>query len=141
MTTVPVREPLVLLGPVMLGSLVGGVTRGWLGHLVLNLVGPGFPWGTLAVNVLGSLAIGAYAALTEPGGRLFASPRQRQFVTTGFCGGFTTFSLFGVETVRLFGSGDGLAALAYVGLSIGASLGAVWLGYGLVVRQQRLSGG
>jgi CrcB protein len=104
------------------------------------LAGPAFPWGTLFVNVTGSLAIGFYAALAGPDGRLFAGTRQRQFVMTGICGGYTTFSVFSLETLRLAQSGNLSAAGLNIALSIFGSLAAVWLGHGLGTRLNRLKG-
>ena len=66
---------------------------------------------------------------TEPGGRIFASPAQRQFVLAGFCGGFTTFSIFSLETVLLVERGSFDLAMLNVGASIVSWLIAVWLGY------------
>lgn len=136
----PLREGLVLYGLVMLGSMIGGVARAAVA-LLLDAPAPGLPWATLAVNVLGSFAIGLYAGLSEPGGRLFPSARQRQFVMTGLCGGFTTFSLFGLETLRLLEVERPLAAAAYVALSVMLWLAAGWGGYALAGRSQRLEGG
>src|SRR5271169_179366 len=95
---------------VALGSIVGGVARYLVSVLFLSQLGNGFPWGTLFVNVTGSFIIGFYAALTGPDGRLFVSPRQRQFVMVGICGGYTTFSAFSLETLRLVQSGNIQAA-------------------------------
>lgn len=127
------RETLVLYGLVALGAAIGGTARALVG---LALAGSAFPWATLAVNVVGSFVIGLYAGLTGPEGRLMATGRSRQFVMTGICGGFTTFSLFGLETVRLATHAPPLAAL-YVGLSLLLWFAAVWYGDALAARLNR----
>ena len=66
-----------------------------------NLLDPGLPWSTLSANVAGSCLIGSYASLTGPGARLPAGPRPRQFVMSGICGSFTTFSSLSPQTFRL----------------------------------------
>ena len=86
------------------------------------------PWGTLFANVTGCFIIGFYAALTGPEGRLFVSGRTRQFVMTGICGGYTTFSGFSYEVLGLAAAGRLRAALFYVGVSLATWLIAVWLG-------------
>jgi CrcB protein len=122
------------------GAALGSVARAAVSLALLALLGPGFAWGTLVVNVLGSFLIGLYATLTEPDGRLMAGPALRQFVLAGFCGGFTTFSIFSLETVFLAARGAwGLAALT-VGLSPILWLLAVWIGYRLGLRINRLKG-
>src|SRR5256885_16125031 len=93
----------VLYGYVAAGSVLGGVARYLLSVLIQSI--PGFPWATLFVNVTGSFIIGFYSSLSGPDGRLFASVRQRQFVMTGFCGGYTTFSTFSLETFTLLQEG------------------------------------
>jgi CrcB protein len=98
---------------VALGSAVGGTAR-WVASEALA-GGAGFPWGTLFVNATGSWLIGLYAALTVPGGRIAAGPLQRHFVMTGICGGYTTFSVFSLETVRFLEDGR----LGLAGLNIG----------------------
>ena len=65
-----------------------------------------FPWGTLAVNVLGSLVIGFFTGLTGPDGPLLVSPVGRAFVTIGILGGFTTFSSFSLQTMLLLQDGQ-----------------------------------
>jgi fluoride exporter len=133
-----VRHAALLYGWVAAGSVLGGVAR-YLASLAIQL-GPPFPWATLFVNVTGSFIIGFYAALSGPDGRLFASAPQRQFVMTGFCGGYTTFSTFSLETFRLLHAGDERTALANIAASIAASLLAVWLGHILAGRINRLKG-
>ena len=120
------------------GSVAGGLTR-YLVSIALD-TGAAFPWATLFINATGSFIIGCYAALTGPDGRLLASARQRQFVMTGFCGGYTTFSTFSLETFRLFHGGDPYTALAYVGASVVCWLASVWLGDMLAARLNRLRG-
>jgi fluoride exporter len=123
---------------VALGSALGAVTRHLVSVAALAALGPAFAWGTLIANVLGSWLIGLYAALTEPGGRLMARPAARQFVLGGFCGGFTTFSIFSLETLLLFGEGRRGVALLYVGVSLAAWLVAVWAGHAAGMRLNRL---
>lgn len=123
---------------VALGSIVGGVGRYLVSVLFLSQLGNGFPWATLFVNVTGSFLIGFYAALTGPDGRLFVSPRQRQFVMVGICGGYTTFSAFSLETLRLAQSGDLKAASFNLLVSVVSWLAAVWLGHALAARLNRL---
>lgn len=119
---------------VMLGSALGAVARFGCSLAVLHLAGPGFPWGTWAVNVVGSFLIGLFAAATGPGGRIVATPVQRQFLLAGFCGGFTTFSVFSLETLVLVEAGaSGLAVLNVVA-SLAAWLLAVWAGHAVGVR-------
>jgi CrcB protein len=123
---------------VALGSIVGGVARYLVSVLFLSQFGNGFPWGTLFVNVTGSFIIGFYAALTGPDGRLFVSPRQRQFVMVGICGGYTTFSAFSLETLRLAQSGNFGTASAYISVSIITWMAGVWIGHVLAARLNRL---
>jgi fluoride exporter len=125
---------------VALGSVVGGVARFLVSVLFASRLGDGFPWSTLFVNVTGSFIIGFYAALTGPDGRLLASPRQRQFVMVGICGGYTTFSAFSLETLRLVQSGNLQAALLNIGISVAGWLIAVWIGHALATRINRLRG-
>jgi CrcB protein len=90
------------------------------------------------VNVLGSFLIGLYASLSEPDGRLLASPAQRQFVMAGFCGGFTTFSIFSLETLLLVDRQEFGPAIIYVAVSVALWLVSVWIGYGIGSKLNRL---
>ncbi|MFL6837696.1 MAG: fluoride efflux transporter CrcB [Bradyrhizobium sp.] len=128
----------VLYGYVATGSVLGGVAR-YVASLIIQL-GPGFPWATLFVNVTGSFIIGFYSTLSGPDGRLFANARQRQFVMTGFCGGYTTFSAFSLETFRLLQAGMTQTAYISIAVSIVTWLVAVWLGHVLATRLNRLKG-
>ena len=134
------RHAAALYSAVALGSAIGGVLRAAAGLVFQAQAGPGFPWSTLFVNVTGSFAIGFYAALTGPDGRLLAGPHQRQFVMTGICGGYTTFSVFSVETLTLVQTGNLPSATLNVGASAAGWLAAVWLGYLLATGVNRLKG-
>src|SRR5438270_11558641 len=112
---------------VAVGSAVGGVARFALASIVQQRVGPNFPVGTLVVNITGSFLLGLllrYALATDA-----ISPELRALLTTGFCGGYTTFSTFTYDTLVLMeeGGGHGRAGL-YVLLSVVLSLVAAWLG-------------
>lgn len=122
------------------GAVIGSVLRALASLAALAWLGAGFPWGTLFVNLAGSFVIGFYATLTGPGGRLFSGTHQRQFVMAGICGGFTTFSAFSLETLRLAQNGAWPAAGLNVVVSVAAWLVAVWLGHVLAARLNRLGG-
>jgi len=132
------RRAAILYGCVAAGSVLGGLAR-YLVAFALQ-TGPGMPWSTLFINATGSFIIGFYATFSGPDGRLFASAQQRQFVMTGFCGGYTTFSTFSLETFKLYHAGFMLTAAANVVISVAGWLLAVWLGHMLAVRLNRLKG-
>lgn len=111
------------------GAALGGMLRYYLSGVVLRLAGGIFPWGTLVVNVTGCLFIGFFAALAGPEGRLIVPPHIRLFVMTGFCGGYTTFSTFSFETLRLVQDGEWMYAGWNVASSVAMCLAGVWAGY------------
>ena len=113
---------------VAVGGALGSVFRFMLSGLVGRFAGEAMPWGTLAVNVIGSFVIGWFAAATTSGGRVFASPEFRTFVMVGVCGGFTTFSSFSLQTLALFDDGQPLRASANIVGSVALCLLSVWLG-------------
>ena len=128
----------ILYAWVAFGSVLGGLARYLVSLLILPV--SGFPLATLFVNVTGSFIIGLYGTLSGPDGRLFASAQQRQFVMTGFCGGYTTFSSFSLETVRLLHAGQSRIALLNIAVSVVTWLLGVWLGYAAASRLNRLKG-
>ena len=109
---------------VLAGGFLGGVARFGLSGLVAARVGELFPWGTLVVNVTGAFLIGIFAGLSGSLG-----PLARDFLTVGFCGGYTTVSSFALQTLALGLDGEGRGALLTVLGSAGLSLAAVALGY------------
>jgi CrcB protein len=114
---------------VAVGGALGSVARFWLTALVVELLGPQFPWGTILINVVGSFVIGFYATFTGPDGRLIASFSARAFVMVGICGGFTTFSAFSLQTLELARQSHWLEAGGNIVLSVVLCLLAVWLGH------------
>lgn len=113
---------------VTLGSALGGLARYWVSGLVASHYGETFPWGTIVVNVTGCFVIGFFATLSGPDGRLLAPSSVRQFVMTGICGGYTTFSSFGLQTLNLARDGEFNFAGANVALSVVLCLFAVYAG-------------
>ncbi|RWX78340.1 fluoride efflux transporter CrcB [Neorhizobium lilium] len=114
---------------VAIGGAFGSVLRYLAGVLTLRWFGPAFPWGTLAVNVVGSFAIGL---LTEMIARKFnASTELRVLLVAGILGGFTTFSSFSLDTMVLLERGAGAATAAYVLGSLGLSFIAIVAGLAL----------
>ena len=114
---------------ISLGGAIGTAARFWLSGVVAQRYGQTFPYGTLAVNVTGSLIIGMFAALTEPDGRWLVSPSFRQFFMIGICGGYTTFSSFSLQTLTLAQDGEWFRAGANSIASFALCLLAVWLGH------------
>lgn len=125
---------------IALGSALGGVGRFALSGVIANHWGATFPWGTLVVNVTGSFVIGFVNTLTGPEGRVFASGTSRQFVMTGICGGYTTFSSFSLQTLNLAHDGEWLRAGGNVVFSVVCCLVAVWLGHVAALYLNRLKG-
>jgi CrcB protein len=117
-------EKILLVGA---GGFIGSVLRYLLSGLAQDLARrEDFPFGTLAVNVIGCLAIGLLSQVAESRGAL--SPEVRACVMIGILGGFTTFSSFGNETVSLWRDGEGLLGFLNVAAQVLLGLGAVWLG-------------
>ena len=115
---------------VFIGGGLGAVARHGINRAGLALLGPGFPWWTLAVNVAGSFAIGLLAGLF---GAWEAGHNLRLFLTTGMLGGFTTFSAFGLETLMLIRRAEYTVAAFYAFSSVLAGLLVMWVGFSLVI--------
>lgn len=118
---------------VAVGGALGSVARFWCSGAVARLIGETFPWGTLGVNIVGSFIIGFAATAMGPDGRMFAGTTARQFVMAGFCGGFTTFSSFSLQTLNLLNDGEWIPAVGNIGLSMALCLIAVWAGHILAI--------
>jgi len=119
---------------VALGSALGGTARFAVGLLMQRVLGDGFPWGTLLINVLGSFAIGLFGALTQPHGAMPASTIVRVFAMVGICGGFTTFSAFSLQTMELLQAGEILPAALYAAGCVALCVGGTFLGYFVATR-------
>ncbi|MER5740767.1 MULTISPECIES: fluoride efflux transporter CrcB [unclassified Streptomyces] len=105
---------------VVAGAAVGAPLRYFADLAAKGRFGPGFPWGTLAVNVSGSLVLGLVTGL--------ASANAQLLLGTGLCGALTTYSTFSYETLKLYEDGAKGRAVLYVLVSLAAGLGAAWLG-------------
>lgn len=117
---------------VALGGALGSMARWALSGAVQRWSGTAFPWGTFAVNLLGSLLIGVVTALALE--RALVPPPARLFLVTGVLGGFTTFSALSYETFALLRDGQWLAAAGYALGSVVAGVGATVAGYGLALK-------
>jgi CrcB protein len=113
---------------VCLGAAVGAPARYLTDRAIQSRHDSVFPWGTLAVNVVGSLVLGLLTGVAE--GHAVPSA-VRLGIGTGFCGALTTYSTFGFETMRLFEDGARLYALVNVVVSLAAGLAAAAVGYAL----------
>ncbi|HEX5999364.1 MAG TPA: fluoride efflux transporter CrcB [Hyphomicrobiaceae bacterium] len=114
---------------IAVGSALGGMARYFFSGVAARVIGETFPWGTLIVNITGSFIIGLFFTLTGPDGRLLVSPTLRQFVMVGFCGGYTTFSSFSLQTLNLIRDGEMVLAGTNVVASVLLCMLAVWLGH------------
>ena len=115
---------------VMLGGAVGAGARHLTGRSTLALFGPGYPYGTLAVNLIGGFAmgllVGALARMSVPG------ENWRLLLGVGMLGGFTTFSAFSLDVVLMIQRGDLMTAMAYILISVAGSILALFGGLALV---------
>ncbi len=117
---------------IAVGGAIGAVMRYWVSTGVYDLLGRGFPYGTLVVNVVGSLLMGfLYVLLLE---RMALSPELRAALLIGVLGAFTTFSTFSIETLNLIEQADFVKAGLNVLISVVACVGAAWIG--LIIGRQ-----
>ena len=119
------------LFPVMIGGAIGAGARHLVGGAMLARLGPGFPWGTLSINIAGSLLMGLLIGWLARGGGTEAA---RLFFGVGVLGGFTTFSAFSMEFWTLFERGQATQAFSYVFASVIGAIAAC--GIGLFVLRQ-----
>jgi CrcB protein len=114
---------------ISVGAIVGANARYLLSRFAAKELGPVFPYGTLFINVVGSLIVGFFVIWTTE--RVLADPRWRLFVVVGFCGSFTTFSSYAFESMAYFEQGQWLLMLTNVLsnnlLCLGAALGGMAL--------------
>ena len=110
------------------GGAIGTVLR-YICAVMMNRAV--FPYGTLAVNIAGSFVMGMLAAwlLSRPENAAVQSENLRLFLAVGVLGGFTTFSAFSLETMKMFQNGLFASGISYVALSVFGSLAAIFLGY------------
>lgn len=120
-----------------LGGALGTVAR-YLVGLWAAPISQSLPWATILINIAGSFLIGFVGTMTLAGGRYPLPESLRLFLMVGFCGGFTTFSSFSLQSFDLIRNGAGLRALLNVGLSVVLCLAAVAAGHGVA---SRLNGG
>lgn len=118
---------------VLVGGFLGGISRFFLSGLVDRGVGETFPWGTLAVNVSGALAIGAFAGAARAIGGVFASDLVRDLIVVGLFGGYTTVSSFCLQTLNLALEGERQLAVFNVVASAALCVLFVGLGFWAVV--------
>ena len=114
---------------VMLGGALGAGARHLVGRATLDLWGPAFPWGTLAVNLLGGFLMGLLAGSLARIGQ--GGEQWRLLLGVGVLGGFTTFSAFSLETVTLLERGQFGLAIGYILASVAGAVAALALGLAL----------
>ena len=129
--TITAPSPLAASALVAAGGAVGAVARFQLGRLITQLTGPAnaFPWGTLSVNVIGSLAMGVLIGWIARGNLgTETTESMRLLIGVGLLGGFTTFSAFSAELVTMLQRGQMADALAYGAVSLVAGMAALVAG-------------
>ena len=114
---------------VFLGGAIGSICRYWWSGLVTQRLGDTFPFGTLFVNVVGSILVGIFSGLLVHMSNSSLSIALTQLLVVGVCGGLTTFSSFSLQTFLLIAEGRWLAALSNIVFSTGLSFGCVVLGW------------
>ena len=111
---------------IAVGGSLGAVSRYWMSTSIYQWLGFGFPWGTLAVNLLGSLAMGFLSELLVD--RIHLSEDIRIGLLAGFLGSFTTFSTFSIDVLQLGSSQSVLKAILYIMLSVLLCILGAWAG-------------
>lgn len=114
-------KDLIMVG---IGGFVGSTLRYKVGILITSKASSGFPWGTFCVNLIGAFLIGLLIASA-----LKSQEIMMLLLVTGFCGGFTTFSTFALENLRLLQSGDWVLLLSYILSSLICGIGLCFVGY------------
>jgi len=115
---------------VMIGGGLGAGARYLVNQIVPKFAGTGFPWATIAVNIIGCLAMGLLVGILAR--RSGDASALRLFLATGILGGFTTFSAFSLDFITLWQRGQGQVAFAYAALSVIGALAAIFAGLWLV---------
>ncbi|MGN6095323.1 MAG: fluoride efflux transporter CrcB [Bosea sp. (in: a-proteobacteria)] len=118
---------------IMIGGALGTLARYLLSVLALPISGS-LPWGTILINIAGSFIIGFFGTLTLASGRFPLAEPVRLFVMVGFCGGFTTFSSFSLQTLDLLRSGETLRAAINIVASVALCVTAVAVGHAVASR-------
>lgn len=121
---------LALYSFVALGGAIGAVLRTFISQIAGTVLGDGFPYGTLVVNILGSLLMGILFALLDE--NVIASQPWRQLIGLGFLGALTTFSTFSLDSLLLLQNGQWLKAGLNVSLNVFVCIFVVYLGMRLV---------
>jgi CrcB protein len=119
---------------VFLGGAVGSMWRYWWSGLVAQRFGETFPFGTLVVNLVGSIIVGVCSGLLMHIANSSIASALQQLLVVGICGGLTTFSSFSLQTYNLIIDGRWLSALSNIVFSTGLSFGCVALGWQLTQR-------
>ena len=112
-----------------IGSAIGGMSRYWCSGVVARLLGETLPWGTILINILGSLIIGFIATIMPADNKILVVYDTRDFIMIGILGGYTTFSAFSLQTLNLAREGHWLLVVLNVFLSVSLCLIAVWVGH------------
>ena len=111
---------------IAIGGATGSLCRYGMTNGIYFFLGRGFPYGTLAVNILGSILMGiAYIMMVE---KVEVSPEWRMGIIVGLLGAFTTFSTFSIETLELFETGENLKAILNMFLSVTLCISGCWIG-------------
>ena len=114
---------------IFIGGGLGSMARFAVSDMVVRRFGESFAWGTLAVNLTGSLAIGFIATLGAPDGHWLSTTGARQFLMLGLLGGYTTFSSFSLQTLEFMRAGDWARAGGNIISSVLLCIAGAWLGH------------
>ncbi|MBC3767757.1 fluoride efflux transporter CrcB [Neptunicella marina] len=124
---------LTIYAYIAVGGASGACLRHFVNQIMIQLLGKGFPFGTLLVNVVGSFLLGFLYSLLEQG-HVAVAP-WRSLIAIGFLGALTTFSTFSVDSMLLLQQGSWMKALANITLNLVSCFIAAWLGLNLISRQ------